>query len=124
MNCPRCFTRIHSNRLSMTFYLQSCQKCGFNISPYREMTKAISNYPTAKNYLLRAKWFYESGRRFLSEDKSDQDLQSSENHGYLSAINDLKKAISCNESDSFEKDAIEESRIYLDQILAEANEKK
>ena len=60
----------------------------------------------------------------MLEDQSDEVLQSSENHGYLSAIDDLKKAISCNESDSFEKDAIEESRIYLDQILAEANEKK
>ena len=124
MNCPKCFARIHSNRISMTFYLQSCQKCGFNISPYRELTKAISNYPTPKNYFLRAKWFYESGSQSMLENKSDEDLQSLENHGYLSAIDDLKKAISSKQNDSFDKEAIDESRNYLDRILTEFNEKK
>ena len=121
MNCPKCFSIIHTNRISMTFYLQSCQNCGFNISPYRELTKAISNYPTPKNYLLRAKWFYESGRHTTLENNFDEDIEFP-NHGYLSAIDDLRKAISSKSKDSFDKEAIKDSKAYLDRIQKELNQ--
>ncbi|MBS57423.1 MAG: hypothetical protein CL735_01510 [Chloroflexi bacterium] len=105
----------------MTFYLQSCQNCGFNISPYRELTKAISNYPTPKNYLLRAKWFYESGRHTILENNIDEDIEFP-NHGYLSAIDDLRKAISSKSKDSFDKEAIKDAKAYLDRIQKEFNQ--
>ena len=111
MNCPKCFSIIHTNRISMTFYLQSCQNCGFNISPYRELTKAI----------LRAKWFYESGRHTTLENNFDEDIEFP-NHGYLSAIDDLRKAISSKSKDSFDKEAITHAKAYLDRIQKEFNQ--